>query len=166
MSLTRCIAVGAAFALVLSLPARAGDSDVKVDPLRFFEGKTESVSLLKVLMKKPYRTRAIGNGKILEDGALDLVQRIEGEGPTKTRRWLMRRSGAGRFTGTMSEATSPVEVREIGGRYRFRFKTKGNLSVEQWLAPQADGRSASNHVTVRKFGIKVGSSEGTIRKLN
>ena len=165
MRSSRCFAVGAAFALVLSIPASAGESEPDLDPLRFFEGKTESVSTLKLMMKKPFRTHALGTGTILGDGSLDLVQRVEGEGPTKTRRWRMRRSGDGHFTGTMTEAVGPVEVREIDGRYRFRFRMKGNMSVEQWLAPHSSGRSASNRVTIRKFGIKVGSSEGVVRKI-
>ena len=65
----------------------------------------------------------------------------------------------------MSEASSPVTIDEIGGRYRFRFKMKGNLSVEQWLAPMAGGRSARNRMIVRKFGMTVGSGEGIIRKV-
>ena len=52
-----------------------------------------------------------------------------------------------------------------GGRYRFRFKMKGNVSIEQWLMPQAGGKSAVSKVTIRKFGMTVGRSEGTIRKL-
>ena len=66
----------------------------------------------------------------------------------------------------MSEAQGPVSIREVGGRYRFDFKMKGNMSVEQWLTPAPDGKSARNQVSVRKFGVVVGRSEGTIRKVN
>ena len=155
------------FALALAVvavgPASAGGE--RVDPLRFFEGATESVSTVKLIMKKPYRSRSTGSGKILPNGTLDLVQRVEDEGRNvKTRRWLIRRIGPGRFAGTMSEAEGPVNVEEVDGRYRFRFKMKGGLSVEQWLIPAADGRSATNRVSVRKFGLRVGHSEGVIRK--
>ena len=43
------------------------------EPLRFFEGGTEMVSVVKVIMKKPYRSRTMGRGKILPDGTLSLV---------------------------------------------------------------------------------------------
>ena len=65
----------------------------------------------------------------------------------------------------MSDAVGPVTVDEIGGKYRFRFKAKGNVTVEQWLMPQPGGRSALSKTSIRKFGMVVGRSEGTIRKL-
>ena len=162
MRFLRFLTILLALAATTTLPATAAERGH--DPLGFFEGTTESVSTVKIILKKPYKSRAVGTGKINGDGSLDLVQRIEGEGPTKTRRWHIRQVGPGRFTGTMSEATGPVTIQEVDGRYRFRFKMKGGLSVEQWVTPRADGRSASNRVTVRKFGIKVGQSEGVIRK--
>jgi hypothetical protein len=53
----------------------------------------------------------------------------------------------------------------VDGRFRFRFKMDGHLSVEQWLTPKEDWKSAGSSLTVRRLGIKVGSSEGIIRKL-
>ena len=136
------------------------------DPLRFFEGRTESVSTVKVIAKKPFLSRSLGRGEIKPDGTLHLVQRVEeDEKPPFDRRWRIRQVGPGRFSGTMTDAKGPVTVEEIGGRYRFRFKMKGNVSVEQWLTPMPDGKSARSKVTIRKLGITVGHSEGTVRKL-
>ena len=137
------------------------------DPLRFFEGRTESVGLVKLMTKKPFKSRAIGKGQIRPDGSLDLVQRVEdhGEQP-RERRWRIRPIGPGRYSGTMSEAKGPVTVEEIGDRYRFRFRMEGSVFIEQWLTPLPDGRSARSVVTIRKYGIKVGSSDAVIRKLN
>jgi hypothetical protein len=42
---------------------------------------------------------------------------------------------------------------------------KGNLAIEQWLTPMPGGRVARSKVSIRKFGMRVGSSDGTIRKL-
>ena len=163
MPLLRFLALLFVLAASIAVPASAaGEGDR--DPLRFFEGRTESISTVKVILKKPYRSHAIGTGTIKPDGSLVLVQRVEGEGAPRTRRWHIRRVAPGRFVGTMSEATGPVKIEEVDGRYRFRFKMKGGLSIEQWLTPSADGRSASNRVTVKKFGLKVGNSSGTIRK--
>jgi hypothetical protein len=65
----------------------------------------------------------------------------------------------------MSEATGPVSVEKVGERFRFRFKMKGNLAVEQWLMPLPDGRSARSKMSVRKLGLTVARSESVIRKL-
>jgi hypothetical protein len=43
---------------------------------------------------------------------------------------------------------------------------KGGLSVEQWLTPMADGRSAKSDTTVHRFGITVASAEGIVRKIS
>ena len=137
-----------------------------VHPLEFFEGRTESSGTVKTFMKKPYRTRSLGRGRIEPDGSLSLFQRVEDEGkPPRERRWRIREIVAGHFAGTMSEASGPVTIDEVGGRYRFRFKMKGSLAVEQWVVPLAGGLSARNLMTVRKFGMVVGTGEGVIRKL-
>lgn len=155
-------AILAAFA---TIPG-AATAERLFDPLRFFEGRTETVSTVKVMLKKPYRSRAIGQGEIKSDGSLHLVQRVEDDGKAPhDRRWHIRQVAPNRFSGTMSEAKGPVTVEEIEGRYRFRFKMKGNLSVEQWVTPQRGGRVASSKVTIRKMGVTVANSEGMIRKL-
>lgn len=161
----RIAIVPAVMAACLSLPASAG-AERPNDPLSFFEGTTVSVSTVKLLMHEPYESRAVGTGKIRPDGALDFVQRVERAGhPTMIRRWAIKRTGPGRFSGTMNEALGPVTIDEVDGRYRFRFKIKGNMSAEQWLSPEPGWRSAKFSATVKKFGIKVGGSEGTIRKI-
>ena len=122
--------------------------------------------MVKVVMKKPFHTRSIGRGAIKPDGSLYLVQRVEEDGrPPRDRRWQIRQVARGRFAGTMSEASGPVTIEEIGGRYRFRFKMKGGLSVEQWMTPLPGGRSARNKMTVRKLGVTVARSDGVIRKI-
>lgn len=147
--------------------ASAGASDARapLDPMRFFEGRTESISTIKILAKKPFRSLTMGKG-IINDGTLSLVQRVKEDGKAPyERRWRMRQVAPGRFTGTMTEATGPVMAEEIDGRYRFRFKMKGHLSIEQWLTPLPGGDIAESRVSIRKFGLKVASSDGTIRKL-
>ena len=137
-----------------------------IEPLEFFEGRTESAGTIKIMLKKSMRTRSIGQGRIERDGTLILVQKVEDEGkPVRERRWRIRKAGPGKFTGTMSDANGPVTIDEIGGRYRFRFKMKGNLSVEQWVSPDSSGKSARNTMTIKKLGVKVASGVGTIRKL-
>src|SRR5688500_5956281 len=119
-------------ACMLSAPIPA--ASVRDDPIRFFDGRTESIGTVKIATNKPFRSRAVGKGEIMADGSLNLVQRVEDEGqPPRERRWRVRRIGNGRYTGTMSEAKGPVTVEEIKGRYRFRFRMEGSVAVEQWL---------------------------------
>ncbi len=135
-------------------------------PLHFFEGRTESSGTVKIITKERYRTRSIGRGRIEPDGSLTLVQQVHDEGkPQSERRWRIKQIASGRFAGTMSDAAGPVTIDEVGGLYRFRFKMKGQLSVEQWLTPLAGGMSARNRMTVRKFGMAVGTGDGMVRKL-
>lgn len=157
-------AVVGASLLCASIGAVAAPLD---NPLRFFEGRTESVGIMKMIMKKPFRVRSIGLGRIAADGTLLLVQQVrdEGEAP-KERVWRIRQVAPGKFMGSMSEAKGPVVIEQVGDGYRFRFKIKGNLSVEQWLIPDADGDSGSSKLTIRKYGMKVASSEARIRKLS
>ena len=151
--------VGASASAVTSTP------DISSDPMRFFDGKTESLSTIKLIMRKPYRSKTIGTGEI-DSGVLKLVQRVQEDGKAPYQRlWKIRQVAPGRFSGSMSEATGPIVVEQVGERYRFRFKMKGNLSIEQWLIPMPGGTEAKSKLSIRKYGMVVGRSEGTIRKL-
>jgi hypothetical protein len=135
-------------------------------PLRFFEGHTESVGTMRVVMSKSRQVRSSGDGTIGQDGSLTLVQQVRDEGQRPHKRiWRIRQVGPTKFSGTMTEATGPVTIEQVGGGYRFRFAMRGGLSVEEWLIPNADGNSGSSSLTVRKFGMTVAKSEGVIRKL-
>jgi hypothetical protein len=154
----------AAALLLVAAPAGAA---APVDPLRFFEGRTETAGTMKLMFKKPYGTHSLGRGRIEPDGTLVLVQQVrEDSKPMRERQWRIRRTGRGHYSGTMSEATGPVTIDQLGSGYRFRFRMKGNLSVEQWLTPLAGGMAATNRLTIRKFGMTVGTSEGMVRKLS
>jgi hypothetical protein len=117
-------------------------------------------------MKKPYKARSHGVGRMGPDGTLLLVQQVEeGAEPRKERRWRIRQVAPDRFAGTMTEAVGPVQVEKVGSRFRFRFRIKNGLSVEQWLTPLADGITARSTLTVRKLGIPVATGESLIRRL-
>ena len=158
--------LASAFMIALALSAAPAKANPVAEPLRFFEGRTEMVSLVKIVMKKPYRSRTVGQGHISPDGTLSLVQQVKEDGKQpRQRRWRIRQVGPGRFSGTMSEAVGPVQVQELGGKFRFTFRMKGSLAIEQWVTPLPGGRSAKSKIIVRKLGMRVASSEGTIRKL-
>ncbi|WP_185829132.1 DUF3833 family protein [Sphingomonas ginkgonis] len=138
----------------------------QLDPLRFFEGRTETQGMVKVMFHKPYRTHSIGVGRIEPDGSLTLIQRVEDEGkPVQERRWRVRQIGVDRYSAAMSEAVGPVDIDKVGDRYRFRFTMQGNLSAEQLMTPLPGGRSATNTVKVKRFGLTVATSDGVVRKL-
>ena len=158
--------IASALLIAVALPISPATADRVAGPLRFFEGRTEMVSLVKIVMKKPYRSRTVGEGSIAPDGTLSLVQQVKEDGkPPRSRQWRIRQVGPRTFSGTMSEAVGPVQVQELDGKFRFKFRMKGNLAVEQWVTPLPGGKSAESKITVRKLGMRVASSEGTIRKL-
>ena len=155
--------IAAAAALLLASPTAARPAS---SPMQFFEGRTEGTGTIRIMLGKPYRTRSVGHGHFEPDGTMVFVQRVVDDGkPARERRWKIRQIGPHHFSGTMSEAIGLVKIEEVAGRLRFRFRMKGNLSVEQWLVPLAGGTTARNTLTIRKFGVKVGSSEGMLRKL-
>ncbi len=151
--------------LAAGVPASAGPP--QGDPLSFFEGRTETAGTIRVLMRKPYRTRSVGHGRMERDGSLTLVQRVHDDDgqPSRERRWKVRRLGAQRFTAAMTEAVGPVQIDKVGQSYRFRFKMKGNLTAEQWMTLLPGGRSARNTLKVRRMGITVATSTGVVRKV-
>ena len=157
--------IAVACASVLST-STAASAVAMPHPLRFFEGVTESIGVMKRTMHKPYRVHSIGRGTIEPDGSLTLVQDVRDDGqPPHRRTWRVRQVGAGKYSGSMTDASGPVTIEEIGGAYRFSFKMNGNLAVEQWLTPSHDGQSGASKLTVRMFGMKVASCDGDIRKL-
>ncbi len=155
----------AAASLALASPAAALSQSPSVG-LSFFEGRTLSEGTTKVVMRKLYKTRSQGLGRIERDGTLVLVQQVEeGPEPRRERRWRIRQVAPNRFSGTMSEAVGPVTVEKVGERFRFNFRMKGGLAVEQWLTPLADGKSARSVLTVKKLGITVATGQALIRRL-
>jgi hypothetical protein len=153
-------------ASVILFAAPVASAEVGVDPLRFFEGRTETRGTVKVMFRKPYWTRSIGAGRIEPDGSLTLVQRVEDEGKAPhERRWRVRRTSADQYLASMSDAVGPVTIDKVGERYRFRFTLKGNLRAEQMLTQLPGGQSARNSLKVKRMGITVATTEGTIRKI-
>lgn len=148
------------------MPGTAYADQVR-SPLTFFQGVTEGIGTLKVVMHSPAATRSVGRGEIESDGSLSLVQRVDGGGRSPhLRHWRIRQIAPGHFSGSMSEASGPVTIDQVDSRYRFRFRMSGRMWVEEWLTPLADGRSATTDMTVRKFGITVASAHGVVRKIS
>jgi len=90
----------------------------------------------------------------------------EGDKPVRTRKWIMRPAGPNRMTGTLTDAIGPVELIVSGDSATIRYVMQGGLKIEQQLQLQPDGRTLSNHVVAKKFGLKFARVDGTVRKLD
>src|SRR5687768_16266545 len=80
-------------AAALLLPASASAAP-PVHPMQFFEGRTEGSGVVRIFLRKPYRTSSVSRGRFEPDGSLTLVQRVMNEGqPARERRWKIRQTG-------------------------------------------------------------------------
>ena len=137
-----------------------------LDMTDFFTGRTHAENVLKVVMKRPEKLIVDSVGK-KEGDSFVLMERVrEGDKPVRTRKWVMKPAGPNRYTGTLTDASGPVEIRVNGNRATIQYVMKGGLKVRQEMELQGDGRTLTNRVQVRKFGLKFASVEGKIRKLD
>ena len=84
-------ALACATALLISSEALAVPL---AQPLRFFEGRTESVGTMKIVMHKTRRVRSLGRGTIGQDGSLTLIQDVHDDGDAPHQRtWHIRQVG-------------------------------------------------------------------------
>ena len=120
---------------------------------------------MKVIFSSGRTVRVRSHGVVQPDGAIVVDQIIEEEGKTpRSRQWRLRREGAGRYSGTLSDAQGPVAGRVQGNALQLRFRAYG-LAVEQRIFLQPDGRTALNRMTLRKFGVPVARLDETIRRV-
>ena len=136
-------------------------------PERFFVGRTESVGTLDTVLGRPHGVRVSTQGRMAPDGALLMDQVVEEEGkPPRRSRWRLVRSGPNRFTGTVTDVRGPVIGEMTGNVLRLRYRNDRNLSVDQRITIHANGRTARNRITFRRFGITVATYDETIRRVD
>ena len=159
----------AAVALALSAcgsapPPEAGQSGAAFDPIAFFTGATHGEATLDQIFKSTRLVSVDSIGRPGKNGLL-LTQQVmvAGEKP-RERRWLLRRTGKGRYAGALTDANGPVETRAVGRAIRIRYPMKGGLKVEQWLVALPGGRSLDNRLTVTKWGFRVATLHERIDK--
>lgn len=152
---------GSASLLQAATPARA------FDPVAFFTGSTEGHGTVDEIAASPRSMHVTGSGSMRADGVFVIDQRVRIKGdPAKQRRWQLRQTAPGRFGGTISDAKGQVSGVVTGNRMQINYTMKeGGMKVSQVLTLSADGRSLSNTMKVRKFGILVATVAETIRKL-
>ncbi len=153
-------------AALLTLASAAAEKP-KLDMVAFFTGHTRTENVLRVVLHKPVPLIVESVGGRGDKGDFVMIDTVhEGDKPVRQRKWIMRPAGPNRMTGTLTDATSPVEIVVSGDSATIRYIMQGGLKVEQHLRLQADGRTLSNHVVAKKFGLKFASVDGTVRKLD
>jgi len=135
-------------------------------PDLFFAGHTEGHAQLKQLFHSAKPIHVLGQGRV-EHGTLVLDQTVmqQDEKPQQ-REWRLRETAPGRYAGTLSDATGPVEGDVSGNCLHLAYPMKGGLQVEQHIYLQPGGHSALNRMKITKFGITVASLDETITKLD
>jgi hypothetical protein len=137
------------------------------DPLDFFTGVSRGEGTLKVLTRPSVAIRVESNGRPDGKGGITIDQTIhEGNKPARDRRWVLRPTSPTTMTGTITDNPGPVSGRLDGNRLLLNYTMKGGLKAEQVLTIQPGGRSMTNRMTVRKFGVPVAHLNEVITKQN
>lgn len=131
---------------------------------RFFVGRTEGSGAVHVIMSGRHAVRDRANGR-MQGNTLVIDQVVQEEGkPARRRLWRLTRSGGSAVTGTISDARGPVTGSVSGNSLTLRYRLTEGPSVVQTITLQPGGRSASNRMSFRSWGVNVATVETTIRR--
>jgi hypothetical protein len=158
---------GALILLVALAGPASGSSDGRLDMIGFFIGKTHGDNVIRIAFHHPHKLIVDSVGGRNKEGEFVLIDNVQEEGKPATKRtWLMHPVSPDHFTGSLSDASGPVDIIVSGDSATIHYVLKdGGLKIEQRLQMQHDGTLA-NHVIARKFGMKFAQADGTIRKLD
>jgi hypothetical protein len=133
---------------------------------RFFVGRTEGSGTVHVIMSGRHAVRDRATGR-MQGNTLVLDQVVEEEGkPARRRVWRLTRAGGNAVTGTISDARGPVTGTVSGNTLHLRYRMNDGPSVEQSITLQPGGRTATNRMTFRRFGLNVATVETTLRRID
>ncbi|HEX8263126.1 MAG TPA: DUF3833 family protein, partial [Allosphingosinicella sp.] len=137
-------------------------------PEQFFVGRTEGSGTVQMTLAGSHKVRDVSRGRLDKGGALILEQMVYEEGkPARRRSWRLARAGGNRIAGTISDAVGPVTGEMKGNVLHLKYRAReANAQVEQWITLHPGGRTASNRMIFRKWGLKAATLESTIRKLD
>jgi hypothetical protein len=153
-----------ALALLAAAPSSAAPPTF--DALRFFSGATRGEGRFKVILRRSQPVSVRGTGRMEGDTlVLDQIVTRAGSAP-KPRQWRIRATAPGRYTGTLSDAKGPITGETVGNRLHLRFTNSDGFAIEQWLTLAANGRSAQNRLTAKRFGVRVATLDETITRLD
>ena len=130
----------------------------------FFTGRTHADNKLKIVFSStvPLIVDSVGTSDGKEFVLVDTVH--EDSKPVRMRKWVTHEVSPGHYAGTLSDATGPVDIVVGGDRAIIRYVMNGGLKIEQVLQLRPDGRTLTNHVIARRFGLKFAHVDGTVRK--
>ena len=148
--------------------ASAAADKPKLDMLAFFTGKSHAENVMHVALHPPHKLIVDSVGGRNKEGEFVLLDTVREEGkPVRNRSWVMHPVGDNHFSGFLSDAKGPVDIVVTGDTAMIRYTMKdGGLKIEQQLQLQADGKTLTNQVIAKKFGVHFGRVDGTIRKLD
>lgn len=133
----------------------------------FFVGTVEGRGTVRVVLSGTHSVRDRTRGRRDGSGALILDQVVYEEGkPERRRRWRLERAGGNRVSGTISDARGAVSGTLDGGTLHLRYRLAEGPSVEQWITLRPGGRTASNRMVFRRFGVRVATVETVIRRVD
>lgn len=133
----------------------------------FFVGTTEGSGTVRVVLAGRHGVRDRTVGRRDAAGALILDQIVYEEGrPERRRRWRLERAGGNRVAGTISDARGPVSGTLAGDTLYLSYRLAEGPSVEQWIALRPGGRTASNRMVFRRFGVRVATVETLVRRID
>ena len=136
-----------------------------LDPLAFFSGASHGEGTIKILFKAIQPIRVASHGRADGHGGIILDQVVrQGGKPPKARRWVLRPSGPTTVTGTLTDASGPVQGSLAADAMSLAYPMKGGLAATQTLTLQPGGRVLINHMVVRKYGMTVATVEERITK--
>lgn len=153
--------------LLLFSAAVSAAPERRLDLVAFFTGHSHADNEMRIVFHRPTPLNVDSIGGKGDRGDFVLIDTVhEGDKPARTRKWIMREVAPGHFSGSLSDATGPVDIVVNGNTALIQYVMKGNLKVREEMDLLSDGKTLANHVVVKKFGIRFATVEGTIRKLD
>lgn len=155
-----------AFAALLGISYASWSQD-RLDEFvveKVFAGRSVGHGSLRLGLGKARPFTVESSGAVQADGSFRLEQSVRFEGkPARSRHWIMRRTEAGQYAITLSDAAGPVTARVEGQRMLLRIPlNRSGLVMHQTLELVADGKTLANDGCIRFLGIPVGRLRETI----
>lgn len=133
---------------------------------RFFDGATHGEGVLSIRFKADRHFRVASIGRHESDGTFVLQQTITyADGAADERTFRMRPVNDHEYTGSVTGSSGAVSASTEGNAFHVRFTMRQpDVTMEQWIYRQPDGRTALNRSTVRVLGVPVAHLSETITK--
>ena len=134
----------------------------------FFAGESHADNVISTAFHSPHKLIVDSVGGHNKEGEFVLIDTVREEGkPVRTRTWVMHPAANNHFSGVLSDAVGPVDVVVHGDKAIISYVMRdGHLTITQTIQLESDGKSLSNHVVAKKFGITFAHVDGTIRKVD